>query len=519
MNKFLFISLSATLVSLNLAMSPLTAHASSDYSIDLRIQTPEGELFHDWLSVPKNCTVMDTTGIQHELTDHAALCAVQVFADQTGETVEVENSSYGLFLSGIAQHDQDTAQGLFWLYRVNDVSPFVGLDAYALADQDAVLLTLGAWPSSPVEVSLSAVDLLKNGSLVASVTAFNDETGEFEPLESATVYAGKSKYKTFTTDETGKAKLTFNKTGDFNVFASKQDYTTSEVTHVRVRATTDSSEFVDRAQRQKLLTGALNWLTNQVDSHGKIDSIGITEWAAMAFARADQSMPKTMRQAILNYDPDKSSATDLERHILALKAVYGNPHDQNGQNYVQQLYANHVHDGQIGDEAYLNDDIFGVLALLSAGQEVNSTELKQTIRFILQHQLPDGSFSYSTSLTTGDADTTAAALRTLRRARHRGSVVALSPAMHSARLFLDSVQRMDGGFAYDSPTIDSNSSTTAWVALGLAHPSQWKVNKRQPWTYLSWTQQGDGSFAWMVGSDGDPLTTAYVAEALADSLQ
>lgn len=521
MNKLIsfFIPISATLTLLSLSLTPLATHASSDYSIDLRIQTPAGELFHDWVSVPKNCTVKDTTGLEHELTQHPALCAVQAFADQESNALDIENSSYGLFLSGIGEYDQDTSQGLYWLFRVNNVSPSVGLDAYTLADQDALLLTLGVWPSSPVSISLSTVDLVKTGEVVASVTAFSDETGTYEPLAEATVYTGKSKYTTFSTDENGQAKLSFNQTGDFNVFASKQDYTTSEVTHVRVRPVNDSSEYVDRAQRQKLLTGALNWLTNQVDEKGKIESIGITEWAAMAFARADQSMPQRMQQAVLDYDPDKTSATDLERHILALKSVNGNPHDQHGENYVQQLYTNHVHDGQIGDESYLNDDIFGLLALLSAGQDVNSLELKQITRFILAHQLSDGSFSYSTTLTTGDADTTAAALRVLRLVKRHESVVNVESAIEDAKKFLESVQRMDGGFAYDSTTIDSNSASTAWVTLSLAHPSDWKVNKRQPWTYISWTQQGNGSFAWLVGSDGDALTTSYVAEALAASLQ
>lgn len=517
MNKL--ISIFISLAFLGASFLPLTAQAGSTIYVDLRIQTPEGELFSGWVSVNKNCSVSDTAGVEHELTDHVALCALQAFADQEDKRLDIENSSYGLFLSGIGKHDQDAAQGWYWLYRVNDYSPYVGLDAYSLADADELLLTLGVWPASPVALSLSTVDVVKSDQVVATVTAYNDETGEFEPLAEAQVYVGKSNYKTVTTDAQGKAKLSFNHTGDYNVFATKQDYTTSQVSQVRVRATNDDTEFLSRSERQVLLTGALNWLTGQVDENGKIESIGMTEWAAMAFARAGEPMPKRMQNAILDYDPDKTSATDLERHILALKAVYGNPHDQNGQNYVQQLYNNHVHDGQVGDEAYLNDDIFGLLALLSAGQDVNSPKLKQITRFILDHQLSDGSFSYSTTLEAGDADTTAAAVRALRLARRSGSVVAFSGALDDARAFLESVQRMDGGFAYDAATIDSNSATTAWVALGLAHPSDWKVNKRQPWTYISWTQQGDGSFAWLVGYDGDALTTSYVAEALAASLE
>lgn len=517
MNKFL--PSLVTLSVFGVTLAPWPIQAAESILVDLRIQTPEGELYHNWVSTTETCTVTDTTGEDHELTDFSALCALDSFAEVEGKTLDLENSSYGLFLSGIGKHDQDTTQGWYWLYRVNNASPAVGLDAYALVDGDEMLLTLGAWPSAPVALNLSTVDILKGDSVEILVTAYNDGTGEFEPLNEATVYFGKDKYETVTTDEYGKIEVSLSTKGDYNIFASKQDYTTSEISHVRVRAHNDEQEYISRADRKKLLTGALNYLKGQMDENGKIDTIGVTEWAAIAFAAADHTVPKGMRQEVKNYDPDSSSATDLERHILALQAVNANPHDHQGENYVQQLYNKQVSDGQVGDTAYLNDDIFGLLAFLSAGQDANSEELKDITRNILDHQLEDGSFSYSTSALVGDADTTSAAIRALRRAKRKGSVVGVDDAIQQAKEYLESVQRLDGAFAYDISQIDSNSATTAWVILALQKPNKWKINKRHPWTYLTWAQQGDGSFAWIVGMDGDSLTTAYVAHALAYSLK
>lgn len=497
---------------------PLPSLAADSITAHLWIQTNEGDLYNGWVSVDDNCSVKDIDGVNHTFESAVVLCALDAYAEQEEKTLDLVNSSYGLYLSGIGKHDQDIAQGWYWLYRVNNVSPAVGLDAYELVDGDEIFLKLGAWPSAPVKVSLDTVDLLKGRNVTATVTAFDDVTETFLPLDQAVVYVGKSEYKTYTTDQNGSVTFKVKKTGDFNVFATKADYATSEVTHVRVRTQNQVKELLGHTERKRLLTSALNWLTSQMDEEGVIDTIGITEWAVMAYARAGELAPKAMRQAVKSYDPDSASATDLERHILALKAVYANPHNQNGENYVQQLYNQHVHDGQIGNEEYLNDDIWGLIALLSAGQDVNSAELKKVTRYILNHQLEDGSFSYSTSLDTGDTDTTAAALRALKLARKKESVINLSLAIHNAKIYLDSVQRLDGGFAYDTTTIDSNSATTAWVTLALSKPSHWKINKRHPWTYVSWSAQGDGSFAWIVGLDGDALTTAYVAEALAESL-
>lgn len=517
MNKLTSVLFVSVFVAIGFAL-PAQTLAAEDITAHVWIQTNQGDLFSGWVSVDANCSVKDIDGVKHTFDTPVALCALDAFAEQEDKTLDLVNSSYGLYLSGIGKHDQDVDQGWYWMYRVNNISPSVGLDSYELSDGDEVFLKLGAWPSAPVEVSVDTVDVLKGGTVTATVEAFDDTTESFQPLVEATVYVGKSKYKTYTTDENGQVTFDLDRTGDFNVFGTKADYATSEVLQVRVRKQNESKEFVGRAERERLLVAALNWLSSQVDSDGIIKTIGMTEWAAMAYYQADELAPKALRKAVKAYDPDSSSATDLERHILALKTVYGNPHDQNGENYVQQLYNKHFHAGQIGNEDYLNDDIWGVIALLSAGQKVNSTELKQAIRFILDHQLEDGSFSYSTSLEIGDADTTAAALRALKLAQKKGSVVELKPAIQATKTYLESTQRLDGGFAYDAQTIDSNSATTAWVSMALNKPGAWKINKRHPWTYFSWSAQGDGSFAWIVGLDGDALTTAYVAEALARSL-
>src|SRR5258708_35578386 len=107
------------------------------------------------------------------------------------------------------------------------------------------------------------------------------------------------------------------------------------------------------------------------------------EWSIMARAAIGQNSGQTfLRSPISN-----GSATDYEKRILAITALDENPRTFGSENFVEKLES--FFDGnQIGDSSLLNDDIFGVLALTSAG--ISNNTVSKSRQFILSHQNSDG---------------------------------------------------------------------------------------------------------------------------------
>ena len=107
------------------------------------------------------------------------------------------------------------------------------------------------------------------------------------------------------------------------------------------------------------------------------------EWSIMARASVGQSVG----QAYLSSPLNSSTATDYEKRILAITAIGSNPRTISSEDFIAKLESM-SNSGQIGDPGLLNDDIFGVLALSSAG--ITDTVVSNSRQFILSHQNSDG---------------------------------------------------------------------------------------------------------------------------------
>src|SRR5258708_10789386 len=111
-------------------------------------------------------------------------------------------------------------------------------------------------------------------------------------------------------------------------------------------------------------------------------------------------------QTILRSPISNGSDTDYEKRILAITALDENPRTFGSENFVEKLES--FFDGnQIGDSSLLNDDIFGVLALTSAG--ISNNTVSKSRQFILSHQNSDGGWGVATSVGS-DSNTTAMAV-------------------------------------------------------------------------------------------------------------
>lgn len=200
--------------------------------------------------------------------------------------------------------------------------------------------------------------------------------------------------------------------------------------------------------------------------------------------------------------------------ILAITALGQNPRSFGQTDYVAALN-NFYTQGQIGDPNLLNDDIFGLLALISAGENAESTIINDLKNSINTHQNNDGGWGFMID-SSSDTNITAAALLALKAS---GSSV--NQGTQNALDYLRSKQNNDGGFSYDG-TGASDAASTAWVLWSL---NAWQIDQNT-WTkenntarqFLEGLQNDAGYFSYQAGEEANnftPITSSYAAIALA----
>ena len=244
---------------------------------------------------------------------------------------------------------------------------------------------------------------------------------------------------------------------------------------------------------------ALNFLRDTQQSDGGISSFVTSSWAVMAIAAAGEdphSWKGSGGKSIVDYllanrgSLDLDKALDVARFILAITAADEDPRNIDGVNYVQAL--EDLFDGQIGEEAWVNDDFWAMLALISAGEAATSTVVHESVEFIKAHQNADGGWGWGRrGVTASDVDDTAAAIMALVSAGEDSS----SEVIENAVQYLRDNQQPNGGFTSWGVT---NSNSDSWamgaiVSVGQ-HPVQWPVSGTNVIEHLLSLQNEDGSF-------------------------
>jgi hypothetical protein len=267
---------------------------------------------------------------------------------------------------------------------------------------------------------------------------------------------------------------------------------------------------------------ALNFLRSNQLSDGSISGFATSSWAAMAIAAAGEDPHDWKRsggKSIVDYlitnrgSLDLDKALDVARFILAMTAADKDPRNIDGVNYVEALEG--LFDGQIGEEAWVNDDFWAVLALISAGEAATSTVVNGSVEFIKAHQNADGGWGWGwRGVTPSDVDDTAAAIMALVSAGEDSS----SEVIENAVQYLRDNQQPNGGFT-SWGVINSNSDSWAMGAIVSVgqHPVQWPVSGTGVIEHLLSLQNEDGSFERT--SDDPPgidkaWNTAYAIVAL-----
>jgi outer membrane biosynthesis protein TonB len=219
------------------------------------------------------------------------------------------------------------------------------------------------------------------------------------------------------------------------------------------------------------------------------------EWSIMAHAAIGQNVGADF----LSQPLDSNVATDYEKRILAITAIGADPRSISSEDFVSKLESM-FNNGQIGDPTLLNDDIFGILALSSAG--ISDNVVSSSRQFLLDHQNSDGGFGFGIG-TGSDSNTTAMAVAAL-------SITGSAPS--NAVDYLYKSQAQDDGFGF-TPGEASDGASTAWVISGLISAGQSVPSEAR--TFLENLQLPDGSFKWKpTDTSGSTLVTAYAVIAL-----
>jgi hypothetical protein len=270
------------------------------------------------------------------------------------------------------------------------------------------------------------------------------------------------------------------------------------------------------------ISGALDYLSSLQDSTGKISDFATSAWAVMAIAAAgedpddwkDGSNPSIVDYLATNA-ASASSAGDYSRMLLAIAAAGQDPTDFGGRDFVS-LLEGECASNQIGSTSYLNDDFWGVMALVAAGEDpAISDAIQDSVAFILANQNDDdvgGGWSWGVGQDS-DVDDTAAAIMALIAAGQSASSAAISEGLD----YIASMQLDNGGF--DSWG-ESNSATDAWAVMAISaageDPTDWDSGaSNDPVDDLLTFQNGNGSFDWTEATPSNQaLMTAYAIPAL-----
>ena len=289
------------------------------------------------------------------------------------------------------------------------------------------------------------------------------------------------------------------------------------------------SAFATSPTNTSAVARGVGYVNTRQGSDGKIAGFaGVSDWAAIAYEAAGTD-PATViapgGASLVDYlqaNPPAAGApaTDYERDILAITAAGLDPYLFGGTNYVSALVALHT-GGQIGSATAVNDDFFGVLALVAAHVSNTDSALTDALSFTLAHQHADGGFSYSTDAATGsDVDDTAATLMALHSADAAGLTVD-AQSISNAKAYLLSTKNADGGFPYDPNTPIalggpvSNVASTSWAVMALnALGDGSSADNKNARTFLRSQQQTDGSFPYTAPGAGDTSNTANAVTAL-----
>ena len=173
-------------------------------------------------------------------------------------------------------------------------------------------------------------------------------------------------------------------------------------------------------------------------------------------------------------------------------------------------------DVQLGDPSLLNDDIWGVLALLSAGVPASDSVIQNSQAFLLKNQNADGGWAWDVGGVSDTNDTAAAIMALLEFGMTKSD-----NAIQLARQYLKEAQNLDGGFPYDPKSpfgTDSDANSDSWVMMAVQklgeNTEEWTKSPENPVEHLLSLQDEDGGFWWVTPGTSEWNNKGATADAV-----
>ncbi|MDY6892460.1 MAG: prenyltransferase/squalene oxidase repeat-containing protein [Chloroflexota bacterium] len=267
------------------------------------------------------------------------------------------------------------------------------------------------------------------------------------------------------------------------------------------------------------VSNALDYLRSVQETDGCISDFDTSAWVTLAIAAAGEDPHDWIAgdASIVDYlatnAGSASSLTDYERMVLAIVAAGEDPTSFGSIDFVALIEA--AYDGtQIGDNQLLNDDFWGLTALIAAGKNQSTEIIVNTVDFIKANQNTDGGWSWGVG-ESSDVDDTAAAIMALLAAGESQGTTTIQNALS----YIKSTQMDCGGFESWGET---NSATNSWGVSAIAAAGEdptstgWQSGTgHDPVDDLLTFQNPDGSFNWTAAVPSNvALMTAYAIPAL-----
>ncbi len=274
--------------------------------------------------------------------------------------------------------------------------------------------------------------------------------------------------------------------------------------------------------RQTAIQNALKYLQSQQQDNGSIKNKD-NAWAILAITAAGydpSTMIKTDKSLVDYYLNNLNIKTigDQEKYLMVLSALnISNPIliDQESTKLI-----NYLNDPAWNDPIYLNDDIFSIIALRSAGIAIDNETIINETKYILDNQSEDGGFGWGIGWGSSP-DMTATTIEALKSLQSSDPII--EDAIVKAKTFLKNTQNpTDAGFGWTAG-VSSDVSSTSWVIRGIYSldnqsftlndtEKYWYVNDLSPIDYLINLQNDDGSFPYQIKNTED--TFGFTLDAL-----
>ena len=369
-----------------------------------------------------------------------------------------------------------------WQYTVNNLYPSVGMDKTILSGEENVYVYFG----SQNRVVLNPENINTNDTLTVIAQKYDyqndtwitrtgvtigltqpDPNNPFSPIE----------VKTGTVDTDGQVVFSAILAGSYNVGIKEDFYFPTEVLTV-VNPPLVQTGGGGYTPPTFNVTNALAYLKSVQNIDGSFGGSDLyTDWVAIAYGAGDVlgNSLDTLLSYFNSHTILSSLLTDNERRAMALLALGQNPYSFNGVNYIETITKNF--DGiQFGDASLVNDDIFALIPLISAGYTISNEIITKDIDFIILKQKPDGSWEESIDLT-------AVAIQALKSFE---SITGISDALLKASNYLSNGQNGDGGW--------NSVYSTSWAMQAMsALGASWTKGIDTPNNYLGKQQAGDGA--------------------------